>query len=242
MNGSRGFRFEVSQYLSQPQLFETPEWHEVSGARMYHLMRLENLEQMLARVFARSKAVLGDDTWLELIEHFHVSWPCIGQPSTLLYEEFVAFAHALPEVDDVPAWLADLVRFEWILWSVSARERQLIQMPCAEDVLDLDLMINASLREELFDWSVHEISELFQPEEPMRTVLWVLRDDSDDVQVVRGDLFGSQLLGLIRQGVTPRQALSSMARWFDHENPQAFVREASMVISRLVQEKVLVRI
>jgi hypothetical protein len=239
MSNTRGFQFEVAATLQQAPLFDSPEWSEANGLRMYHLMRLEHMEDLLARVFARSKAVLGDDTWLELMEHFHVSWPCVGHPTAELMDEFVKFVQALPEVDDVPVWLAELARFEWVLWSVQTQTRQRIHVAADQNWLDAHLAVNPTLREASFDWSVHEISPLFLPQEPMRTVLWVLRDDSDDAQVVRGDLFGSQLLGLIRQGLTPRQALSSMAHWFGHEQPQAFIEEAASVIDRLMQDKIL---
>lgn len=239
MSTARGFQFEMTSDLQQATLFDSPDHTELTGLRMYHLMRLDHMESLLAQVFARSKTILGEDTWLELMEHFHVSWPCVGQPSAELMHEFVKFTQALPEVDEVPVWLAELTRFEWLLWTVQAMPQPRIASDATQKALDAPLIVNPTLREANFDWSVHEISSLFLPQEPMRTVLWVLRDGGAHAQVLRGDLFGSQLLGLIRQGLTPRQALASMAQWLGHDEPGMFIEEAAGVIDRLLQDKVL---
>jgi hypothetical protein len=202
--------------------------------------QLEQLEEVLSGVFVRSKAMLGESLWLELIEHFHFSWLKEVEQQNELFDEFVEFLQAMPEVEDLPDWLADLARFECVMWEVRANQTPPWGATQGQrDDLLARFDINSTLREAHFDWPVHQICAGFQPYEPMRTVLWVQRDASHELQVIEGDLFGTQLLELLRDGLTEQEALTSMARWLEHDAPETFIDEATSVVNRLIQEGVI---
>lgn len=241
MNQLRSTQFELARHLRQPHVFAAPAWTTNLGLAMYQQQRQQQLAQSLSSVFSRCKSLLGDERWHSLVAHFHFSWHSHGHRESQLFDAFVNFLKSLPEVEDLPLWLADLASFEWALWAAPA-----LQAPTPPSTTaDLEacwhqpLQVNPTLQSLHLDWPVHQLSAFYQPMYPVHTVLWVLRDAADQIQVVEGDLVSTQLLSLIQSGMTVHEALAALAHWCGHEDPTVFAQEARALVEVLWLQEVL---
>lgn len=235
----RQFQFEFARHLRQPHVFPKPPTISLQSVEIYQRARLARVKEVLALVFVRCHAVLGHQTWNDLVDYFYWHWPTHGTRQNHVPHAFVSFLDSYPATDETPAWVADFARFEWLQWRVSAMSVHIPNFDPSADLMSARAVLNPAREQASFDWPVHQIDADCQPTESQPTLLWVVRDSEDELRVVLGDTFRAQLISLLQTGLTGEQALQAMASWLNHPKPQELLQEGQQILIALQQSQVI---
>ncbi len=235
----RHFQFEFARHLRQPHVFPRPEGVTPQSVEIYQSARFARVKEVLALVFVRSHLLVGNQAWSELVEHFYWHWPTHGTRQNHLPYEFVCFLADFPKTEETPAWFANFVQYEWMQWRVSAMNVETHAFNPTVDLMRERVVLNPAREDASFEWPVHSIEQECDPIEPATTVLWVLRINNEELQVVPTDLFTVQLVSLLKSGLTGEEAMAAMAAWFELKNPQDLQAEGVHILNDLREAGVI---
>lgn len=229
----RSFQFALARQLRDVDAQEPPSYATPAQIAMYRDDMLRQVADVLTPVFVRAAEVLGPSRWHALIRAFVPH----GMDGLARHRQvpfaFVRFLQDNPTSIVMPAWLPELVHFEWAQWAVATMDVPIPEFDVSGDVLTHALVLNPACIEVSYDWPVQGIRANVEPIEPQRMYCWVVRDAALTVRVVENSAVRAKLLGLLQSKMTGRDALLALAQWVQHASPEEFVRDNPSLLSRL---------
>jgi hypothetical protein len=201
-------------HLRDPEHVPAPEGIEPRRMDIYRELFFNNLVDLLGGSFPVARRVLGTDRWGRLVRQFYAGHRAHTPYFLELPGEFVEWqaTHATRAADE-PAFLPELLQYEWVELALSIREGRLPEGTDAggANPLDLPLAVSPLAWPLAYRWPVHRLGPDYQPEEPPAapTFVVVYRNRADVVQFLE---IGAETAGLLEAleqapGSTGRQAL-----------------------------------
>lgn len=232
----RSFQFALARQLRDVDAQEPPSYATPAQIAMYRDDMLRHVADVLTPVFVRAAEVLGPSRWHALIRAFVPH----GMDGLARHRQvpfaFVRFLQDNPTSIVMPAWLPELVHFEWAQWAVATMDVPIPEFDARGDVLTHALVLNPACLDVSYDWPVQGIRAHLQPVEAQRTCCWIVRDAALNVRVVENNAVRAKLLGLLQSQLTGHDALWALAHWVQHPNPEAFVRDNLGLLAQLQKD------
>ena len=239
LNDVRQFQFALARHLRDPLAVPAPAGvlpHEATACTQD---MVRHVCRVLAPAFPVTQALLGDDIWEHTVRLFLKSAPNHAPWASTTQRAFLDHVCESPEVQRLPAWLQDLAHFEWLQNAVTTTPVQWPAFDAAADVMQHPVVLNPTHVEAAYEWPVHSIDTEHMPDDMQRVSVSVLRDLGDELHVYESSEFRGQLLDLLREGQTGKQAFEVLARWLSHPEPDAFVQEGQDVMAQLQREGIV---
>ncbi|PIE24893.1 MAG: DUF2063 domain-containing protein [Neptuniibacter caesariensis] len=205
---------------------------EIEDRRMaiYRDLFFNNIESFLANNFPVLKRISSEEYWLKLVRDFFANHHCHTPYFLEIGQEFIHYINAeRPAQDDDPAFLQELIHYEWVELALDASP---VELPLNDVDANGDLLQGHPVQSPLawllsYHFPVHCIRPDCLPEEPSQqlTFLIAYRNREDEVQFMEVNPVTGRLLYLLAEdeALSGEGALLQIAAEMQHPNPEQVV-------------------
>jgi uncharacterized protein len=239
LNDFRQFQFALARHLRDPLSVPAPEGVNAAHATACAHEMAKNLSEVLDPAFPVTRALLGEDLWQHAVRLFLKDAPSHTPWASTVQRAFVEHVCESPDMQELPAWLQDLVHFEWLQNAVITTPVTWPAFDAQGDVMQHEVVLNPTHVEAAYEWPLYGIDTDHKLADMQSTYVSMLRDTDGELYVLESNVFRRQLIDLLRKGQTGEQALLVLARWLSHPDPDAFVFEGAELIAQLQREGVV---
>jgi uncharacterized protein len=232
--GLHAFQREFASHLRNPGKVKRPAGVPERQARIYHDLMFNNVCGFIDRCFPVAKSLMTGLRWRRLCRNFFRDHASHTPYFSRIPEQFVQYITAHAGALRLPAWMPELLHYEWIELAVDTDPAG------PEHYADKRLRLNPTLRNLVYAWPVHRISPAFRPRRPEAVYLLVFRDIDDAVRFIEVNALTAQLLEIIAHGpITPGDALAVLARQLGHANPEVLQVHGRALLADLIRQQAL---
>jgi uncharacterized protein len=234
------FQHTYSQYLRAPSTTRLPEGIPEQRSRVYESLLFNNVCGFINKCFPVAKKMVGETRWTELIRLFYERWQCHTPIFSQIPKEFVDFIAAHDVELTEPAWLAELLHYEWLELEVDLDTGQVDRVHLLTDA-DTVIFTNPTLRLQQYQWPVHQLGPNNLPTTSQATILCVYRTHEFQVRFMEVNAVTGILLELLQDHPqTSQAALRQLIQHLPQLEPAQIERFGGDLIQQLVQANVLI--
>jgi hypothetical protein len=228
------FQQAFASHLRNPSKVKRPDGIPKRQARIYQDLLFNNICGFVDICFPVTKSLMSEFRWRALCRGFFRNHASHTPYFSRIPEQFVQFITAHAGSLRIPAWMPELLHYEWIELAVDTDQAIL------ERHTDKRLRLNPTLRNLAYAWPVQRISPAYRPRKPQATHLLVFRDSDDSVRFIEINAVTAQLLKIIALGpITDSDAIAALAHQLGHANPDALQLHGRTLLADLIQQQVL---
>ncbi len=229
------FQQEFSTYLRDPKKSQKPQDIPARPARIYEELLFNNICGFVDACFPVAKSLFTEKRWRVLCRRFFRDWQSHTPYFSKIPEQFVQYIKAHHADLKLPAYLPDLLHYEWLELAVDTAEDN---KPSRENSLRLTL--NASVRFARYNWPVHRISKAYRPRKPSATFLLLYRNAEFEVKFLQINEITSQLLDILANTPTSaKDALKLLAKKLGYANPDALQIHGYVLLADLIKQDIV---
>lgn len=233
------FQSAFSRGLRDPESETLPDVPPRQGA-LYETLLFNNLCGFIDRCFPVSKQRMNAESWRSLCRRFYRMHACKSPYFREIPCEFLTYIQE-NEVD-LPAWLPELLHYEWIELAVTTDPAELpVELP-ANDRAKLE--INPTLYNLQYNWPVHRLTtdtgvdEL--PTPGAINCLLVYRDRAHKVQFMQVNPLTACLLQLLAESPShPGQLADALFQLFPTMNRQQLSAQTDLLLTGLLRDEAI---
>lgn len=229
------FQQEFSTYLRDPKKSPRPQGVLARPARIYEELLFNNICGFVDACFPVSKSLFSEKRWRHLCRGFFRDWQSHTPYFSQIPEQFVRFIQANDAALRVPAYLPELLHYEWLELEVETSEQSSKGISASRL-----LTLNETVQYARYCWPVHQISSAYRPRKPVPTVLLVHRNTDDKVQFVEINEITAQLLDILQSGAkTGNEAIKHLAKRMGYASPEPLMIHGHALLADLIQQEIL---
>lgn len=229
------FQQEFSKYLRDPKQSPRPHGVPARPARIYEDLLFNNICGFVDACFPVSKRLFPEKRWRSLCRCFFRDWQSHTPYFSKIPEQFVAYIQANFSNLGVPAYLPELLHYEWLELEVETSEQSRKDISASRL-----LLLNETVRYARYRWPVHQISQAYRPRKPMPVVLLVHRNAVDQVKFVEINEITAQLLDILQSGAkTGNEAIKHLAKRLGYASPEPLLMHGHALLTDLLQQEIL---
>lgn len=232
----RDFQIRYGKYLRDPQSMKRPEGVPQRRSEIYEGLLFNNISGFVNNCFPVAKSIYGDEEWTALVRSFFKDWRCMTPIFSQIPFEFVRYCSETLITDNLPAWLPELLHYEWVELEVDTK---IGDQDIESNRKELRLSESASLLS--YNWPVHTISKGAIPEEPQQTFLVVYRNSDCKVRFLELNATTFMLLQYIQSAPDMCDlVIRSFVSQIEHPNPETLSGFALQIVKDLKEQEILV--
>lgn len=229
------FQSAMSAYLRDPKKIPRPHGIPKRPAKIYEQLLFNNICGFVDACFPVSRSLFSEARWRKLCRSFFRDWQSHTPYFSKIPEQFVKYIQANFSTLRMPAYLPDLLHYEWLELEVETSE----DTPAANES-SRNLLLNTSVRYARYQWPVHRISKAFKPRKSVATVLLVHRDAHDKVKFVEINEITAQLLDILKSSaMTSSSALKHLAKRLGYASPEPLLVHGNALLADLLNQEIL---
>lgn len=229
------FQQEFSSYLRDPKKSQRPQGIPARPARIYEDLLFNNICGFFDACFPVAKSLFADTRWRALCRGFFRDWQSHTPYFSKIPEQFVQYIKANAGDVSVPAYLPDLLHYEWLELAVDTSEDK-----ASGSANSRFLTLNPSVRYAQYSWPVHRISKAYRPRKVQDTFLLLYRNDECEVKFLEINQITAQLLDILASGTTTaKDALKQLAKKLGYANPDALQMHGYVLLADLLKQNIL---
>lgn len=229
------FQQEFSTYLRDPKHSPRPHGVPARPARIYEELLFNNICGFVDACFPVAKSLYSDIRWRKFCRSFFRDWQSHTPYFSKIPEQFVNFMQANSAVLRVPAYLPELLHYEWLELEVETSEDTHSAIDSSRN-----LSLNPSVRFARYQWPVQQISQAFKPRKSVATVLLVHRDAHDKVKFLEINEITAQLLDILAAGAkTGNEAIKHLAKRLGYASPEPLLVHGHALLADLLNQEIL---
>lgn len=238
MQDFQAYQNAFTAHIRDPEHNEKPAQVDDHRMGVYREIVFNNLVSSVSSCFPVCKKILGEARWQSLCRAFFAS----DQTKTPIFREIPqAFLDFLPTQAQLPEYLIALAHYEWVELALANMPDVPLNIDEACDVLNDHIMLNPSHMLMEYAYPVHQISDIYQPESPDTTHLLIFRKVDYRIEFIVLNPMTYQLLLLIKQKQTGKQALSLIAEHLQHPEPHTIIQFGKAILDDLRMQQAIMR-
>lgn len=234
---------DFAAYIRDPENVTPPPGIEPRRMAIYARLVYNNVESVLANVFADLQEVVGKTTWRAVVRDFLRRHTVDSPYYSKLPDEFLAYLATRGGGPSLPPFAADLCHYAWVKYALPLAP----DMPddaFDDDPLDLDdpVAVSSLAWPLQYTFPVTDIGPDCQPSTPPdeATYLIAYRDRHDEVGFMASNALTLRLLALVEAGSPLARSFGEIAA--ELARPVSRVQAAGLaIVNRLHAQDVLVR-
>ena len=233
------FQQTYSNYLRFPRHQSLPDGVPARRSRVYEELLFNNICSFINRCFPVAKKMIPSADWDEMCRHFYRDWRCHTPYFSRIPFEFVQYAQSAPVAPVLPAWIGELLDYEWRELEADLHPAHVprVLIP-TEDHYTLTL--NPTVQNLQYHWPVQRIGPNFLPEEMQPTFLLVYRSFDHQVRFMEINALTSLLLQLLQENVrTLEELLAQLAATAPQINSQTLWEFGRPLLQNLLEQNVV---
>jgi len=236
-------QLDFAAYVRDPEHVATPLGIEPRRMAVYARLVYNNVEAVLANVFAGLREIVGKTAWRALVRDFLRRHTVDSPYYSKLPDEFLAYLATREGGPSLPPFAADLCHYAWVKYA----------LPLAPDMpddafddnplrLDETVAVSSLAWPLMYAFPVTDLGPDCQPSTPpdAATYLIAYRNRHDDVGIMAANALTLRLLALVEAGSPLAESFAEIAA--ELGRPAARVQAAGLaMVNRLHAQDVLVR-
>ncbi len=227
------YQYAFTAHIRDPKKNPKPDNVDEERMSVYREGVYNNVFESSSVCFPVCQKTLGKVAWDSIMRHFfathHASSPIFRE----IPQELLAFLQADKEVPD---YIKQLAHYEWVELAVGMQKVLAPKLSEATDLLNEVPVLTPAHMLLQYDYPVQKISPEFIPENKEDTYLLVFRNQEFDVNFIELNPMTYALLEIILQGLTGKQALTSLAEQIQHPQPEVIIEFGAGVLQDLMQQ------
>ncbi len=229
------FQQEFSSYLRSPKQRKRPSGIPARPAHIYEELLFNNICGFIDACFPVAKSLFAEKRWRAMCRGFFRDWQSHTPYFSKIPEQFVQYIKANHAELKLPAYLPDLLHYEWLELAVdTAKDKN------SNRANSLRLMLNSSVRYARYDWPVHRISSTYRPRKPHNTFLLLHRNTEFEVKFLEINEITAQLLDILAAGATSaKDALKQLAKKLGYANPDTLQVHGYVLLADLIKQNIV---
>jgi uncharacterized protein len=228
------YQYAFTAHIRDPKNNPKPDNVDEERMSVYREGVYNNVFESASVCFPVCQKTLGKAAWDNIMRRFfathHASSPIFRE----IPQELLAFLQA---DEEVPDYIKQLAHYEWVELAVGMLKVSVPKLSEATDLLNEVPVLSPAHMLLQYDYPVQKISPAFIPENKAETYLLVFRTQDFEVNFIELNPMTYVLLELIKQGLTGKQALTSLAEQIQHPEPEAIIKFGEGVLKDLMQQE-----
>ena len=214
------YQYAFTAHIRDPQHNPKPDNVDEERMSVYREGVYNNIFESASVCFPVCQKTLGQEVWDATIRRFfakhHASSPIFRE----IPQELLTF---LESDEKTPDYIKQLAHYEWVELGLTMQKTDVSAKSDPINLLeDCPVLTEAHMLLK-YDYPVQKISADFIPEEKQETYLFVYRNQAFEVNFIELNPITFVLLELIKQGLTGKQALSTLAEQIQHPDPDVIL-------------------
>ncbi len=227
------YQYAFTAHIRDPKKNPKPDNVDEERMSVYREGVYNNVFESSSVCFPVCQKTLGKVAWDSIMRRFfathHASSPIFRE----IPQELLAFLQTDEEVSD---YIKQLAHYEWVELAVGMQKVSAPMLSEETDLLNEVPVLTPAHMLLQYDYPVQKISPEFIPENKEDTYLLVFRNQEFDVNFIELNPMTYALLELILQGLTGKQALTSLAEQTQHPQPEVIIEFGAGVLQDLMQQ------
>ncbi len=227
------YQYAFTAHIRDPKKNPKPDNVDEERMSVYREGVYNNVFESSSVCFPVCQKTLGKVAWDSIMRRFfathHASSPIFRE----IPQELLAFLQTDEEVSD---YIKQLAHYEWVELAVGMQKVSAPKLSEETDLLNEVPVLTPAHMLLQYDYPVQKISPEFIPENKEDTYLLVFRNQEFDVNFIELNPMTYALLELILQGLTGKQALTSLAEQTQHPQPEVIIEFGAGVLQDLMQQ------
>lgn len=229
------FQNEFSAYLRDPKQVTRPQGIPSRPAKIYQQLLFNNICGFVDSCFPIAKKMYNETRWRSFCRGFFRDWQSHTPYFSKIPEQFVKYMQSNTLALGLPAYLPELLHYEWLELEVDTAEGA-----NNANINSRKLALNPSVRYARYQWPVHTISQSYRPRKPMPTVLLVYRNSVDKVNFVEINEITAQLLDILQStNLTANDAIKHLAKRLGYANAEPLLIHGHALMADLLKQEIL---
>lgn len=208
------YQIAFSAHLRDPLHNPSPDQVLAERIAVYEEIVFNNLFESVSACFPVTQQALGMSNWKQLVRGFMQQHSANSPIFREIPKEFLTYLKQDNHFKKAPAFLYSLCHYEWVELAVASNQA-LINLEGINpdgDLLAEPIVFEPAMQALHYDYPVHKISKDYQPIEASETHLLVYRDALDEVKFIELNAMTHQLIALLQQPITGKEALKQIAK------------------------------
>ncbi len=230
----QSFQRDFAKHLRSPSEVRRPNGVPKRAAEIYSELLFNNICGFINACFPVARTMMTEPAWRTLCRQFFRDHPSHTPYFSRIPEQFVQFVTNHAQRLRVPAWMPDLLHYEWIELEVDTA----LGEPKANATRLLAL--NPSVRNLRYDWPVHKISAEFRPKAKQATFLLVYRNREFKVCFLEINEVTAALLALLAESPkTTADVLAQLAKQLGYASPDALQIHGRQLLADFISQDII---
>ncbi len=238
----QAYQRAFTQHIRNPKANPRPQNVPAKRMAVYTEIVYNNIEGTLAACFPVVKKILSATKWQALVCGFMADYRANTPIFREIPQQFLQyFSNLEPVSPKLPAFLADLMHYEWVELSLSAMDVSVVAT-APQDILHDTLSTNPALYLLQYAYPVHQISVAFQPKKPAQTPTYLLvyRNTQHQIQFIELNPVTFQLMTILQNtALTGEQALQKLSAENPQINAEMLLQFGARTLAELAEKEVI---
>ncbi|HSR02061.1 MAG TPA: putative DNA-binding domain-containing protein, partial [Methylophilaceae bacterium] len=227
------YQYAFTAHIRDPKKNPKPDNVDEERMSIYRDGVYNNVFESASVCFPVCQKTLGKSAWDSIMRRFFATHHAGSPIFREIPQELLAF---LQTDEDVPDYIKQLAHYEWVELAVGMQKVSAPKLSEETDLLNEVPVLTPAHMLLQYDYPVQKISPEFIPENKEDTYLLVFRNQEFDVNFIELNPMMYALLELIQQGLTGKQALTSLAEQIQHPQPEVIIEFGAGVLNDLMQQ------
>lgn len=237
MKDFQQYQYEFTAHIRDPKNNAKPDNIDEERMAVYREGVYNNLFESASVCFPVCQKTVGEKDWGRTIKRFvanhHASSPIFRD----IPQELLSFL----ETDEAtPDYIKQLAHYEWVELALDGMQTTTPSLSNETDLInEAPVLAPAHMLLE-YDYPVQKISAQFKPEETEATHLLVFRKANFEVSFIELNPMVFVLLNLVKEGLTGKQVLTSLAEQIQHPEPEQVIEFGHGVLKDLMSQSAII--
>jgi uncharacterized protein len=231
------YQHAFTAHIRDPKNNPKPENVNEERMAVYREGVYNNIFESASVCFPVCQSTLGEKDWDNIVRKFVASHHASSPIFRDIPQELVKF---LQQDVETPDYIKQLAHYEWVELAVSALQTKTPTLSDVTDLLNETPVLAPAHMLLQYDYPVQKISANFKPEQTEGTHLLVFRNAAFEVNFVELNPMTYVLLNLAKEGITGKQALTSLAEQIQHPEPKVIIEFGHGVLQDLIEQQAIV--
>lgn len=228
------FQRNFAQHLRSPGEVRRPNGVPKRAAEIYSELLFNNICGFINACFPVARNLMTERGWQALSRQFFRDHSSHTPYFSRIPEQFVQFVAGNAQRLRVPAWMPDLLHYEWIELEVETAVGELQPNPTHL------LTLNPTARNLHYAWPVHRISPDYRPRNQQPTHLLVYRDRAFKVCFIEINAVTAALLDVLAKAPkSTADTLTQLAKQLGYANPDALQIHGRQLLADFIQQDII---
>lgn len=230
------YQYAFTAHIRDPKNNPKPDNVDEERMSVYCEGVFNNVYESASVCFPVCQKTLGKAEWDNIMRRFfathHASSPIFKE----IPQELLTFLQA---DEEVPDYIKQLAHYEWVELAVGMQKTSVPNLSELADFLNETPVITPAHMLLQYDYPVQKISPEFIPKNKEATYLLVFRNQDFEVNFIELNPMTYLLLELVKQGLTGKKALTSLAEQIQHPEPNVVVEFGHGLLLDLLAQKAI---